>query len=454
MRRVPTEEVAAPPMPGHFPFLSNPLIIMWLPPSLHRTPDGMSRRHFLSHLSAGTAAAAASVSFGSAIAANTEQLKKNGKSAILLWMSGGPATIDIWDLKPGMPTGGPFQPISTTGAGQICEHLPMMAEQMKHLSIVRSMSTREADHERGRYYMQTGYVPNANIQHPSYGSLIAHELTPQRENLQIPPFVSIGGSATGPGFLGMAWSPFQVDSSGRIRNRLRGQDAKRLPTRREALAAIESNFIRSSGDLPAAEHAKVLGKTMSLMTSDQMAAFEVDKEPAAVKERYGENNFGKGCLLARRLITAGVPFVEVDLGGWDHHDAIHPALQNDKLPTLDKAYSALVSDLVDRGMWDDTVVIWMGEFGRTPRINQDGGRDHFARAWSAVVGGGGLTGGLVVGETSADGSAVESRPYSSEDLMATVCTGLGIDTDKTFNANNGRPMKVASSGRPIADLVA
>lgn len=413
----------------------------------------MSRRHFMSHLAGSSAAVAASVSIGSAISLNADELKKSGKSAILLWMSGGPATIDIWDLKPGMPTGGPFQPISTSGAGQICEHLPLMAQQMQHLSIIRSMSTREADHSRGRYYMHTGYVPNANIQHPSYGSLVAHELAPDRPNLEIPPFVSIGGSATGPGFLGMAWSPFQVNSNGDIRNRMNKSDADRLRFRREALAAIESNFIKTSNDLPASEHAKVLGKTMQLMTSDQMTAFEVNKEPDAIKERYGNNNFGKGCLLARRLVTAGVPFVEVDLGGWDNHDDIHNTLKDNKLPMLDKAYSALVSDLVERGMWDDTVVIWMGEFGRTPRINQDGGRDHYARAWSAVVGGGDLKGGLVVGETSADGTAVESKPHSSEDLMATVCKGLGISTDKTFNANNGRPMKIASTGQPIDELV-
>ena len=426
---------------------------MWLPPRHAATPLGMTRRHFLSHLSGSTAAAAASLHFGGAVTAHADQMKKSGKAAILLWMSGGPATIDLWDLKPGMPTGGPFKPISTTGEGQICEHLPMMASQMKHLSIVRSMSTREADHNRGRYYMHTGYVPNPNIQHPSYGSLIAHELAPERPNLQIPPFVAVGGAATGPGFLGMAWSPFQVDSNGRIRNKLRDADATRLGGRQAALAAIESGFIRRTGDNAAAEHGKVLGKTMSLMTSEQMAAFNVAEEPAPVKERYGENNFGRGCLLARRLVTAGVPFVEVDLGGWDNHDSIHPTLQNDKLPTLDKAYSALVEDLVARGMWDDTVVIWMGEFGRTPRINQDGGRDHYARAWSAVVGGGGIEGGKVIGETSPDGTAVESKPHSSEDLMATVCQALQIDTSKNFTAGNGRPMSVASTGRPIEGLL-
>lgn len=417
-------------------------------------PAGMTRRHFMQHMAGSSAAAAASITLGSAIQANAAELRKNRKSAILLWMGGGPATIDIWDLKPGAPTGGPFQPISTSGDMQICEHMPMVAKQMNHLSIIRSMSTREADHNRGRYYMHTGFVPNPNIEHPGYGSVISHELIDQRPELEIPPFVSVGGASTGPGFLGMAWSPFAVSSNGRIRNLQMQIDDNRLLQRMAALDAIESGFAQRTGDLPASEHAKVLKKTLDLMTSDQMQAFKVEQEPEEMKERYGTNNFGQGCLLARRLIEVGVPFVEVDLGGWDNHQGVHPILKDNKLPQLDRAMSALVEDLAQRELLQDTVVIWMGEFGRTPRINQNAGRDHFARAWSCVVGGGNLKGGLAIGETSSDGSAVESEPFSSEDLMTTVCKGLGISTDKTFTSKNGRPMKIAGGGKVISDLVA
>ncbi|TWT54152.1 hypothetical protein Pla22_17870 [Rubripirellula amarantea] len=419
-----------------------------------QTPRGMSRRHFMQHLAGSSAAVSASLTMGNAIYAHADELKKNWKSAILLWMGGGPSTIDIWDMKPGAPTGGPFKPISTTGDGQICEHMPLMAQQMNHMSIVRSMSTREADHNRGRYYMHTGFVPNPNIEHPSYGSVIAHELMDQRPELEIPPFVSVGGASAGPGFLGMAWSPFSVTSNGRIRNLEMKLDDMRLRQRMEALKTIETGFEKRTRDLPAMEHAKVLKKTFDLMTSEQMEAFRVEKEPQAVKDRYGTDNFGQGCLLARRLVEAGVPFVEVDLGGWDNHNGVHNILQNQKLPQLDNAMSALIEDLAQRELLDDTVVIWMGEFGRTPRINQNAGRDHFARAWSCVVGGGNLKGGLVVGETSSDGSAVETEPYSSEDLMSTVCKGLGISTDKTFTSKNGRPMKIAGGGKIITDLVA
>lgn len=418
------------------------------------TPAGMSRRHFMSHLAGSSAAAAASFSIGNAIQANAEELKRNRKSAILLWMGGGPSTIDIWDLKPGAATGGPFRPISTTGDMQICEHMPMTAQQMKHLSIVRSMSTREADHARGRYYMHTGYVPNPNIEHPGYGSVVAHELISQRPELEIPPFVSVGGAGSGPGFLGMAWSPFSVTSNGRVRNLEMKMSDQRLMQRMAALKMIEDGFASRTQDTPAKEHAKVLQKTFDLMTSDQMKAFKVDEEPTEVKERYGTTGFGQGCLLARRLVEAGVPFVEVDLGGWDNHNGIHATLQNQKLPELDKAMSALVEDLAQRELIDDTVIMWMGEFSRTPRINQDAGRDHFARAWSCVVGGGNLKRGITVGETSRDGSAVETEPYSAEDLMTTVCKGLGISTETTFTSKSGRPMKIAGGGKLINELIA
>ena len=190
------------------------------------------------------------------------------------------------------------------------------------------------------------------------------------------------------------------------------------------------------------------------MTSEQMKAFKVDEEPEAVRERYGTAGFGRGCLMARRLVEQGVPFVEVDLGGWDNHQGIFTTLADTKLPELDQAMSALVEDLVQRGLYDDTAVIWMGEFGRTPNINGDGGRDHWARSWSVVVGGAGFRRGVVVGETSSDGKEIVTEPYSSQDMMASVLKSLGISLETTFTAANGRPMKIANSGRVIQELFA
>jgi uncharacterized protein (DUF1501 family) len=414
----------------------------------------MTRRHFMRHL-AGTSAAFAlpAFAFTRTLRAHAQSLSRANKSAILLWLNGGPPTIDMWDLKPGAPTAGPLKPIATAGDFQISELLPKLATQMKHLSVVRSMSTREADHERGRYYMHTGYVPNPSVEHPSYGSVVAHELEDAVPQLEIPPFVAIGGPSEGPGFLGMAYAPFQVDPNGNIRDAQMTVPWQRMADRLKLLGALETRFINERRGNAAAEHAKVLEKTRDLLTSDQMQAFQVRTEPQDIQERYGNTNFGRGCLMARRLVEVGVPFVEVDFGGWDLHQNCFTTL-NSKLPELDQAFSALMEDLKQRGLLESTVVLCMGEFGRTPQINGDAGRDHFARAWSAVLGGAAIQGGRAIGTTNADGTAVESDPYSSEDLMATVCQALGISLETTFTTPSGRPMKIANSGRVIGELFA
>jgi uncharacterized protein (DUF1501 family) len=266
--------------------------------------------------------------------------------------------------------------------------------------------------------------------------------------------VSVGGGSVGPGFLGMSWAPFVVDSNGNVRNLDMGIDPTRVTQRLEMLATIEKKFIGEKRGGSAEDHQKVVEKTVRLMTSQQMKAFKVMEEPKEVQEKYGTTGFGRGCLLARRLVEAGVPFVEVDLGGWDMHQGIFPTLADRKLPELDKAMSGLVSDLADRGLLDDTAIIWMGEFSRTPNINGDAGRDHWARSWSVVVGGAGFKRGVVVGETSSDGREVVTEPYSSQDVMASVLKSLGISLETTFTAKNGRPMRIANSGKVIKELFA
>ena len=402
----------------------------------------MKRRQFLSSL-AGLAA------LTQTLKANEKELKKKGKSAILLWMGGGPSTMDIWDLKPDAPTGGPFKPISTTGDVEICEHMPLMAKQMHNMAIVRSMSTREADHMRGRYYMHTGYVPNPNMVHPSYGAVLSKEL--EREDLLIPQFVSVNGPSAGGGFLGAEYSPFVVNSDGRIRN-LDLKIDDRFHQRAQALHLMENNFIKNNRGSLAKEHQKILRKTFDVLTSSEMDAMKVDVEPESVKERYGDNSFGKGCLMARRLVEVGVPFIEVGLNGWDNHQNIFPTLKDTKLPMLDQGMSALIEDLEQRGLLDDTAIIWMGEFSRTPQINQNAGRDHWARSWSVVVGGAGMNGGISVGSTNEDGTRVETESHSSEDVMVSICNALGISLETTYTSNGGRPMKIANSGKVIKEL--
>ena len=418
------------------------------------TPQGMSRRHFMNHLAGASAMAIPALTMGHTLRTHAQELKRKRKSAIMLWMSGGPSTMDIWDLKPGTNTGGEFRPISTSGNEQISEHMPMMAKQMHNAAIIRSMSTREADHGRGRYYMHTGYVPNPNVEHPSYGAVIAHETIDQRPELEIPPFVTVGGGSEGPGFLGMAWAPFAVNSNGQIRNLQMGMDERRLMQRMAALDLVEKGFVSQNRGQAAEDHQNILKKTLALMTSEQMKAFRVSEEPQEVQERYGMDNFGKGCLMARRLVEAGVPFVEVDLGGWDMHNDIFNTLSNQRLPVLDRAMSALFEDLEQRGLIEDTAVMWMGEFSRTPRINGNTGRDHWARSWSVVVGGAGMNGGIAVGKTNEDGTRVDTEPYTSQDVMASVCKSLGISLETTFTSKSGRPMKIANSGKVIKELFA
>jgi uncharacterized protein (DUF1501 family) len=414
-------------------------------------PAGMSRRHFMRHLAGASALALPAFAFTRTLRASAPALAKANKSAILIWLSGGPPTIDMWDLKPGAPTAGPLKPIGTTGDFQISEKLPKLAQQMKHLSVVRSMSTREADHERGRYYMHTGFVPNPSLDYPSYGSVVAHEMEHSLPQLEIPPFVSIGGPSEGPGFLGMAYAPFQVDPNGNVRDTQMNVSWQRMADRLKLLEAVETRFIRERRGSAAEEHAKVLRKTQELLTSDQMKAFQVRSEPQDMQTKYGDTNVGRGCLMARRLVEVGVPFVEVDFGGWDLHQGCFKTLET-KLPELDQAFSALIEDLEQRGLLSSTVVLCMGEFGRTPRINGNAGRDHFARAWSAVLGGGGIQGGRAIGKTNADGTAVDTDPYSSEDLMASVCQALGLSLATTFTTPSGRPIKIANSGRVIGGL--
>ena len=425
--------------------------------AMTRLSNGMNRRHFMRHLAGASAMTVPALTVGNSIRAHADELRRNNKAAILLWMGGGPSTMDIWDLKPGAPTGGEFRPIATSGDVQISEHMPMMAKQMHHMAIVRSLNTREADHQRGRYYMHTGYVPSQRMEHPSYGSVISKvmlEDQQREESLQIPPFVAVGGGSVGPGFLGMAWSPFTVNSNGQVRNLEMGLDDRRLVQRMETLDLIERGFIKQRRGSASEDHMKILKKTWNLLSSDQMEAFKVATEPEAVRERYGATNFGRGCLMARRLVEIGVPFIEVGFGGWDNHSNIFPTLRNQKLPDLDRAMSALVEDLEQRGRLKDTVIIWMGEFSRTPRINGNSGRDHFARAWSVVVGGGDIKGGIAVGKTNETGEEVTTEPYTSQDVMASVVKALGVPLATTFTTPTNRPMKIANGGKLIRELFA
>ncbi len=438
--------------------------------------QGMSRRHFLKHVAGASALALPGMRFLQGLASAQSDLKKSGKSLVILWMGGGPSTIDLWDLKPGESTGGEFKPIKTAAEGvQISEILPNVAKQMKHLSIVRSLVTNEGSHERGTDLMNTGRPPSPVVQFPALGAVTSSQLT--SKDLALPGFIGVGGTAQriGPGFLGMAYAPFTVQNAGQPPANIKAppglganqmEVSERLRRRQRIFYTLEDEFDagafphlkkpedREAAGSPARAHEAVYKKGFDLTISPLRSVFDVEKESTSTLERYGgkQNPFGMGALLARRLVEKGVTAVEVDLGGWDTHANNFKALRDNLGKRLDVGMAALVEDLQQRGLWKNTVVLWIGEFGRTPRINQNAGRDHWARCWSVVLGGGVIRGGQVYGSTSKDGLDVASDPCSVGDLFATVYKGLGVDPSTQIRDNLGRPMPIAE-GKALKGLV-
>jgi hypothetical protein len=410
--------------------------------------------------------------------------KKPRRSCILLWMSGGPSTIDLFDLKPGHSNGGPFKEIATTAAGlKISEHLPKLARFGEHLAVIRSMNTKEGDHGRGTYLMHTGYLPMGALRYPALGSIVAREL--DRDDAVLPNFVSIApyraanAAAFSAGYLGPQHEPLliadgygpgggQRSQDGYFNEVLKLKDVKpragtskeHQEARLELLQGLEKDFASRRPDAPAKSHQSAYDRAVRLMQTEAAKAFNLEEEKAAVRDAYGKNLFGQSCLLARRLVQQGVPFVEVNLGGvnggafgWDTHQQNFEQVQR-LSEVLDVGWSALMGDLKDRGLLDETVIVWMGEFGRTPQINPFGGRDHWANSWSAVLAGGGVKGGQAYGKTGPDGVEVKDGVTSAADLMATICKALGVDPAKLLPSNLGRPIPIAERGAmPIKALV-
>jgi hypothetical protein len=415
----------------------------------------MSRRHFLSHMALGSATTLGATEFLTHLRANAAEVQKNQKACILIWLGGGAPTIDMWDLKPNSKNGGEFKPVSTKGDLQISQHLPEIAKVMDKLAVIRSMSTREADHTRGSYYMHTAYIPNPTVVHPPFGSVTSYELGTKRKDLEIPAFVSIGGGGMSPGFLGMAHAPFVVNRQGQIQNaNMDKVDEQRLGNRLQMLSAIETNFIKSNRGEIGQAHKEIYEKAVNLMTSKQMQAFKIADEKPEIRQMYGNHDFGDSLLMARRLVEVGVPFIEVQFPeSWDLHDDVFNRLQTQNLPKLDTGIAGLVRDLEQRSMLQDVTIVCMGEFGRTPRINQNVGRDHWATSWSLLVGGGGLKGGQAIGATDEDGIRIVSESYQPGDVWATVAHALRIPLDTVHTSKRGRPMKIANGGQPVKGLI-
>ena len=420
-------------------------------------PSGMTRRHFMGHM-ATTAMALPAMQFLGALTANAQQVRRKQKHCIVLWMGGGPSHMDTWNLKPeSEKNGGPFKPIQTAASGvMISEHLPNVAKQMNHLSIIRSLDSKEGNHDRGTYMMHTGWTPNPTVVHPSFGSVCSYELGEKLENFELPHCIAINSPGMGAGFLGMSHAPFVVQNPNAPIANLQppdGVDMARLDRRFKMLGLAEDNFISQKRGQGSVDHKAVYAKTLRMMNSQYVNAFKLDKEPAKVRDAYGRGSFGSGCLMARKLVELGVTYVEVSLGGWDTHANAFDTLSRNLLPELDKGMGSLVADLTERGLIDDTLIVWMGDFGRTPRINQNAGRDHWPRSWSVVIGGGGVKGGITVGDTDKDGVDVVDRPVGVMDLVGTMTKAMGIDVATQYTTPRGRPMKIVDGGAPIKELI-
>ncbi len=376
------------------------------------------------------------------------------KACILRWMNGGPSHLDTWDPKPGTAAGGKFKAIPTRVDGiSLSEHLPQVAGVAQHLAILRGMTSKEGNHDRAQHLVHTGYAPNPTVAYPSLGSWVAHEVgDPDSE---LPLFVSISGPSISAGFLGVQYNPFIVQN---VKQPLQntdyapGVDMVRFLKRKQALEALEDDFAARTGDPKIKSRRAVYARAIRMMYAPRLKAFELGDEPEATLRAYGDSDFGRGCLMARRLVEGGVRFVEVVLDGWDTHKDNFGRTEK-LMGALDPAMASLVRELDERKLLDSTLVMCMGEFGRTPKINENDGRDHHPAAWSAVLAGGGVRGGVVVGATSDDGDKVVTRPTTVPELMATAATLLGLDPQKEFATPLGRPITITDNGKPIREIL-
>jgi uncharacterized protein DUF1501 len=401
------------------------------------------------------------------------------RHCILLWMTGGPTQTDTFDMKPGHANGGQFKEVETKVPGlRFSEHLPKLAAMSDRLAVVRSLSTKEGDHGRGTYVVRTGQKPLGPIQYPAIGSTLSKALG--REDDAVPHYVSISPyrafnqAAFSPGFLGPRYAALTVGATDGVQAQPQaagsyaelkvddltpGVDKSQFAGRVDLWRTFESRFVaRHRGPSPAA-HQTVYERALKLMDSSAAKAFDLSEEPAKVRDAYGSGRFGQGCLMARRLIESGVSFVEVTLGslsqntfGWDTHQNNFTAVKS-LSAELDAGWGTLMQELAERGLLDSTTILWIGEFGRTPMINPQGGRDHFPAAWSCVFAGGGIKGGQAYGKTSAGGEEVEEGKVDIPDILATLSTAVGVDPTTQNISEQGRPIKIAE-GKAIREIVA
>ena len=386
-------------------------------------------------------------------------------SAVLIWLGGGPSHLDTFDPKPNAPVEirGEFSALKTKVPGmEISEHLPLIAKQADRFTLIRSMTSPEAAHERGTHYMMTGFEPLPGFGVPAYGSVAANFLQPRSA---LPPYIAIPQPVMygGAGFLGAALDPFAPGGDPNNNNfRVRdlelpnGVTPERMDRRRSLREAVDAAFSRfeKGSDRARTVNAFYQQAYNLLSSTDARAAFDLTKEKDELRNGYGRTQLGQSLLLARRLVEGGVRFVTVSSGGWDTHNNGFNALKNNLLPNFDKALAAFLDDLHQRGLLQKTLVMVLGEFGRTPVVNRDGGRDHHSRCFSVLLAGGGIKGGTVVGASDNRGFEPAERPVRPEDLSATIYHCLGIDYTQSISSPEGVRVTLSRGGRPVEQALA
>ena len=416
---------------------------------------GFSRRGFLRTASAASLAAG-SLSFSDLMSVHAADLRRRHKAMILLWMAGAPSQMETFDPKPDHENGGGTETVKTAVPGvEIAAPWENVAKAAGDVAFVRSMTNNEGNHQRASYQLHTGYAPTGSARHPALAANIAQQIAP--DDLQMPSIVTVGNGGAnlagiGGAFLGVDYDAFTIPRAGQPPQNIAATTADaRLKRRIDLLEQLDGEFA-ARGAAPVVEnHRRIYGQAADMVLGPAPKVFDLADEPQSLKDRYGDSEFGRGCLLARRLVEAGVTFVEVRMGGWDTHtDNFTKVPENAR--QVDPAFAALIADLKDRGMLDDTLILWTGEFGRTPKINARGGRDHYPRAFNCALAGGGVRGGQVIGSTTPDGTAVADRPVKVDDLLQSCCHALGVDADHENLTPLGRPLRVVDKGEVVKEL--
>jgi hypothetical protein len=414
--------------------------------------DDLSRRRFVERSAKSLLGVSLLPALGPKVAKAEPGMGK-AKSLIFLYMGGGMSHFETFDPKTDSETKGPTTPLKTNVAGiHIANHLPLLAKNMDKMAIIRSMNSTTGVHANGSYLMRTGYRPRATIIHPCLGPW-GQELQGRR-NKTLPDSVTIstGSNHPGAGFMSAKYKPVPIkDPEKGIQNSRASVSDEKLDERIALSTEFDSAFQERFDHLKVRDYSDLYDETVSLMRSEDLDAFSLAKEDSKTRERYGNGKFGQGCLLARRLVENNVRYIEVSAGGWDMHNYIGEAIEN-RGAMLDQAVSALLEDLDQRGLLETTMVAIGTEFGRTPRINANSGRDHHPRAFSTMLAGGGIRGGQVWGSSDSKGYAVASDQVTIQDFVATMGHGLGLDTEKTIYSPSGRPFTVGDKGKPVTQL--